>query len=189
MSSVRLNQTRRETVLQKMLDHAFGVKRRELNEAKRKLASDIYDEVYPEKTRRLMKRVPAGFLPTASGFQVTFAGQYAMVYWSEERPVADRHQHRAVRAFSASDEFSVRNLEIEERERRLQEDRDKAYSAARAALGSCATVKQLVEMWPEAAPFVKDFTAPPQQRALTLSIGDLNRQLGLSPGVSQKVKA
>jgi hypothetical protein len=180
MNSVRLNQNMRDAILQRMLDHAFGARSAEIVKLKREFAGDVYDEVYPPKTRAILRRVPAGFLPTTSGFQVIFAGQYTTVHWGEERPAAEKDLHRAVGTYSAEHSFSVRHFEIEKTEARLREERGRALGAARAALRSCTTVKQLVEVWPEAAPFVKAFTAPPQQKALTLNIESLNKQLGLS---------
>ena len=186
MSCVQLNQHMRDVILEKMLDHAFGERQRELDEAKMALAGDIYDDVYSDDMKRLMWKMPAGFLPTATGFQVIFAGQYTTVSWREERRAAEEHFHKAVRTYPATDDLSKRHFELEKQDARLREDRARAKGAARAALNSCATTRQLVEIWPEAAPFVTSVAIPAQQRALTLSIGDLNRQLNLSPAATKK---
>ena len=181
MNSVRLTKDMRATILRRMIEHAFGARAKELDELEKRLAGDIYDDVYPAREQKVMRSLRAGYLPEAEGFSIAFGGQFTAVYWKEERRVADEHTHsRTVRAYAANSPFAERHAEIAKLAMRLKEDKDRAFGAAHSALASCATVRQLVALWPEAAPFVKDFTAPPQQRALALNIAALNRQLGLS---------
>jgi hypothetical protein len=40
-------------------------------------------------------------------------------------------------------------------------------------------MKQLLEVWPEAAPFVKDFLDTPKTVALTITPKELNQHFGL----------
>jgi hypothetical protein len=52
-----------------------------------------------------------------------------------------------------------------------------------ATLDSCYTLKQLLDVWPEVKPFVKDMlnVRPSDVVALSLPIKELNLQLGLKP--------
>lgn len=180
MTSVRLNLQIRDKILQRMLEHAFGKRDKKLAADKTALGNEVYSDLYPTYIRKRMAALPEGYLPESRSQAVAFAGQVTVVLWNGLRRVAEaRSSYHPAKAYDAVHVFTKRFFSLERESSRLKEERAKAESAARAALNSCSTVKKLLEIWPEAKPFVSDFAAPPEVRALTLSIKDLNAQLGL----------
>ena len=180
MNSVRLNLQVRAKILQRLLAHAFGERDKKLNADKEALGHDVYNDLYPTDLRKKMSALPDGFLPESRSQSVAFAGQVTVVVWHELRRIADsRSSYHPTKAYDSDHVFTKRFFGLERESSRLKEERAKAESAARAVLNSCSTLKKLLEIWPEAAPFASDFTAPPAVRALTLSIKDLNVQLRL----------
>ena len=187
MSSVRLNQQIRNTILQRMLKHAFSERLETLDKEEEALGDDIYDDIYPKEIRKKMAALPADYLPIAKYHHVAFGGQVTQIKWAELRRISsDLYGYHTAKAYDAADPFSKRFFELEKHRAKLKEERERAAKAAAAALNSCTTIKKLLEVWPEAAPFVEDFTAPPAVLALTLSIKDLNAQLGLAGITSVK---
>jgi hypothetical protein len=179
MSTVRLNQGMRDTIMGRLMKHAFEKRELDLRKEDTKLADDVYDDIYPKDIKKKMADLPAEFFLSVQHLKVSFAGQFEQVVMSAARPASKRHDYNAAKVYDAKDPLSVRYFEIGKTRTKLREDRARAKSAARAALDSCSTIKQLLEVWPEAGAFVADFTAPPKTRALTLSIKDLNKTLGL----------
>jgi hypothetical protein len=180
MASIRLNQRMRDVILLRLMKHAFGEREKQLKEDEFFLGKDVYDDLYPNALRRKMRALPDGFLRKSSGLTVVFAGQRANVSFDGFRPIANDHDsYQGAKSYDASDELSVRYFEIEASARLLKEERDRARSMAKATLDACNTIKVLLELWPEAKPFVADFTSSKPVLALTVSIKDLNSQLGL----------
>lgn len=184
MSTVRLTKYIRETVLARLLKHAFEAREKALEKDKHTFARQVYDAIYPAAIQKAMKALPKGYLPTASYLMVSFDGKYTHVYFGESRLVAECHQYGqygAAKVFGPKDPLTVRYHELEKIEDALTAEKSKAKSSAEAALNSCTTVKKLIEVWPEVEPFVKDFATTSQSRALAIPIKELNKSLGLPP--------
>lgn len=170
MSTVRLTNYIRETVLARLLKHAFEAREKALEKDKHAFARQVYDAIYPAAIQKAMKALPKGYLPTDGDLKVSFDGKYTHVYFGESRLVAKCHEYNAAKVF-----------EPKKIEDALKAEKSKAKSSAEAALNSCTTVKKLIEVWPEVEPFVKDFATTSQSRALALPIKELNKSLGLPP--------
>lgn len=181
MANIRLTQSMRETILSRLLKHAFEDREKEILRERHKLGNDIYNDVYSKDMRRKMKALPGGFLPTSRSMSVAFGGQRHNAEFEDPRPVAEDHNgYSPARSYDAKDEFSIRHFDIDKSTAALNEERGRAKVAVKAVLNACTTLKGFLEVWPEAAPFVEDFkksSAP--VLALTVSIKDLNKQLGL----------
>jgi hypothetical protein len=180
MASIRLNQRMRDAILLRLMKHAFGEREKQLKKDECFLGKDIYDDLYPSGLRKKMRALPDGFLRKSTSITVAFGGQRANVSFGGFRPIANDHDsYQGAKSYDASDELSVRHFEIEARARLLKEEKDRARSMAKVTLDACNSIKVLLELWPEAKPFVADFTSLKPVLALTVSIKDLNSQLGL----------
>jgi len=185
VKNVRLNDRMRRVILDRLTQHAFQAAREEIDRERAALATAVYDDVYPPDVQRKMGRLPEGFLETNSQICVNMGGQSVRID-VKDRPVAFRHHYfsAAAKAFPASHPFTLRHNDLHARTLKLGEESSKARAQAKAALESCVTCRQLVEAWPEAEPFVRDFVTAksPQSVALAVQVKDLNRQFGLGGG-------
>ena len=179
VSSVRLTREMRNLILSKMMKHAFGDRTAILDKEFSLLGQDVYNDVYPNSLQAKMKALPDGFLPTNSHMHVSFGGQIANVSFGCSLRVSAALGYNPTKIYPASDGLSVKYFELDKQRHVLDEERDKAKAAARAALNSCNTTRSLLAVWPEAEPFLREYLEPPPVRALTLSIPDLNKQLRL----------
>ena len=181
MASVRLTQDMRKTILGRLMSHAFDKRLEQQRKEASHLGDDVYEDIYHRDLQKKMRALPDGFLKLTGGITVCFGGRRSNVSFSKMRPVAECHDtYEGARSYDASHELSVRHFETEKQGSVLREEMDRVRSLAKAALDSCTTLKNLVEAWPEAAPFVKDFAKSRPVLALTVTIKDLNSKLGLS---------
>ena len=180
MASTRLTKDMRNVILSRLMKHAFDDREKQLKVDEHALGDDVYGDLYPARLLKKMRALPDGFLRKSSGLRVCFGGQRVNVSFGATRLIAEAHDtYEGVKSYDASDDLSVRHLELDGRRRALDEDEGRAKSAAKAALDSCTTVKNLLEVWPEAEPFVRDFTTSRAVVALTVSVDELNNQFGL----------
>jgi len=183
MKSVRLTQDMRQKILCRLLEHAFGDRQKELRTDDEAFGLAVYEDVYDVLTRRRMKAFPEGFLKLKIHLKVAFGGQQDQVCWKGLRPTSAAHEYDRAKSYLADHPLSKRRDELEQRRSRLREEQNKSRSQIKSVLDSCSTIRQLVEIWPEASSFVEDFAAsgPAAVTALALPIKSLNEQLGLPP--------
>lgn len=183
MATVRLNEHIRQSVLKKLMEHAFAEEQKLLDRDLERLAVEVYNDIYPADLQRKMRRLPANFFDTDASIAVAMGGQ--VVHLKVPKcPVAYVHYHSGytpAKTYAASHPFSERHDELYRRRKDLEERSATARKHAYSVLTSCATCKQLVEVWPEVEPFVSPFTkaSSPQSVALMVPVKELNRQFGL----------
>jgi hypothetical protein len=118
-----------------------------------------------------------------SHINVAFGGQQDRVVWKGLLPIASKHEFDRAASYAPDHPLSQRRDVLEKLRSALRADKDRASSQIKGVLSSCSTLRQFVEIWPEAASFVKDFeqAGPAAVTALALPIKSLNEQLGLPP--------
>lgn len=180
MGATRLTKFMRSKVLERLVDHAFKDRRKGIVAMRYDLGDLVYADLYPTKDRAAMAKLPAGFLPEQDAVQVTFGGQWYNICFRKVVRVAVSHSSGRSRDYPSDHMFADMQSEISKHTSDLRADEELARAEAKAALNSCSTVKQLLELWPEVEPFVSDFVVTPAKtKALALSIPDLNAHLGL----------
>jgi len=182
--SVRLTNEMRWAVLKALLAKAFDEEYRVYNQACEALGDLVYDDVYDRPARRMMARLPDGFLPEASQMKVSFGGEVDLVHFSKPRRIANKHdgyEWNKASVYGCDHAFSVEHGRLVRLKRDLEERYAKAKKDAMAVLESCRTTGQLVEVWPEVAPFVEPLVDSPEKRvtSLTVPIAVVNDELGL----------
>jgi hypothetical protein len=182
MKNARLSEKVRGAILFRLMDHAFGKTRAAIAADRESLARLVYDDVYPSDVQRKMQRLPEGFFESGSQICVNMGGQ-CVRFDTLDRLVAWKHHYFSTPAMSypADHHFTKLHDDLHARTLKLDEESSRARAQAKAVLQSCATYKQLAEVWPEAEPFASDFAASavPQILALTVKVSDLNGWLGL----------
>jgi hypothetical protein len=177
----RLTEERRRAIVERLIRHRFS-KETEALVAKWQVFEDsVYDEVYPKKIQAAMAALPDGFLTKGGLLKVIFGGETTNVKVSLKRPVSNAHLEYSatVKVFDAKDPLTLQFRELSKEEAAFRAKREAARAAAKSVLRSCNTVKQLVEVWPESAPFVKDFLEFPKCVALTVTPKELNAHFNL----------
>ncbi|RRY03797.1 Nmad5 family putative nucleotide modification protein [Brucella anthropi] len=172
----RLNNDIRADICQKMLDHRFGDEMKELVLDKVKFAEAVYNSVYSKTVRNQMHKLPNGWLCEGYKLQVCFGASYTDVYFSGtchgklhylirnwkdipdiHRRVLRKHEHNAAKVYSALDPLSERHEELANRQKTLLNKVSEAEKAITASLSKVSSVERLLDLWPEAKPFLAPY--------------------------------
>lgn len=200
MASIRLSVGMKEQIERRLIHYRFSEEAQQLVADYAQLASDVYDDVYPEITQKKMEALPKGWLPTtgeigaqfgetgSSYSNLSFGGKcYGEISYAGGREGNDRGTNRLVpysdksgcaKRYEATDPMSERYEQLEARYKDLEERIRVAKKVARAAMDSVTTINRLKEVWPEIAPFTERFETRPNQLP-AISRPDLNGLLGL----------
>lgn len=181
--SRRLTNDDRKVIRERLLAHAFGQRAAELLKEEHVLAAAAYDRVYSKKIRDAMAALPPGFVAEEGGIYATVAGRRCSLKFGEPRRVRSGYAGNIPdKCFNvlADDALGAKILAHANAEKALNEEREKAAMAVRAALSAMVTVKQCLERWPEVRTFVADLEKKPST-ALAIPLRNLNKMLGLPP--------
>jgi hypothetical protein len=164
----------------------------------RKLALDIYNDIYSESLRKKMAELPAGWLPQVTHFSMSFAGDYATLYFDgprfgntynygthfNERDEAetkyvmlDKDRKGAVKYFDANDKFTDEYRELRNLSKDFESSLKEGYNKIQQAFRLSTTVQGLKIKWPEVTPFLGDLDTVSMVPALPLA--DLNQYFEL----------
>lgn len=181
MKSVRLTQDMRQKILGRLLTHGFGKQVTALRADDEAFGLAVYEDVYDKLARRRMKSMPEGYMKQSLHLTVAFGGQQDQVVWKGHLPIASKDEYDRAKSYQADHPLAQRRDILERRRVALRAEKEGALHKIKAVLASCTTIRQLVEIWPEAEEFVRDFVAsgPEAVTALALPIKSLNEQLGL----------
>jgi hypothetical protein len=162
------------------MTHTFEAADNAWHLERKKFDKDVYEDVYEPKVRAAMKRLPPEFLPYDKQICVSLGGAYEAIN-VDKCPVAykDTFYSRAAKVYDSTHPLVLRFRELEKKKHELQDKKNEAKSAAKAALDGCMTIKQLIEAWPEVKPFVRDYLVTRKTVALTITTKELNAHFGL----------
>jgi len=180
MKTQTLNEKLRRLILDRLVTSRFGDRQKELRKSFESLGDAVYDSVYPKAILRSMEKLPNGFFERSDHFRVSFGGDVHDVPMSKERPMAVKHLGYAVVAQFSSDHHLTEMYDnVLDDKRTLEQEIAAARAKARGLIWYSYTVRQLLERWPECAPFVQDLIASDTSTALAIPMTDLNRTFGL----------
>lgn len=199
MASIRLSVGMKEQIERRLIHYRFSEEAQELVADYAQLASDVYDDLYPELTRKKMEALPKGWLPKVDGVGVqfgdsgskyttlSFSGKcYGEISYAGGRGDTERGGSRLVpysdksgcsKRYEMTDAASERYDDLEARYKALEERIRAGRKAARAAMDQVTTLARLIEVWPEIAPFTEGFEK--RNTLPAISRPDLNGLLGL----------
>lgn len=184
MASVTLTQGHRHKILERILNHAFGERKKKIQEKEYKLADQAYKKLYSEELRKKMEALPEGFLSTTQSIQINLGGQWHyLAFRNEERRRAAQDYNLRRLDIPVGDALGAEIYDWLRDEKQLKEEQEAALNNARAVLKSATTLKSLLDKWPEIEEFTKDIR--PKVTALAVPMHKLNRVLDLPP---EKVK-
>jgi hypothetical protein len=199
MTSIRLSVGMKEQIERRLIHYRFSEEAQQLVAEYAQLASDVYDDVYPNTTQKKMKELPKGWLPTTASISVQFgeaglsyanlafagicygeisyAGGQGKVECETCRLVPYNERNGCVKQYPYTHPLSKRYDELETRYKALEERIRAGRKAARAAMDQVTTLARLIEVWPEIAPFTEGFER--RNTLPAISRPDLNGLLGL----------
>ena len=142
----------------------------------RKLAVDIYNDFYSETMRKKMAELPSGWLPLASHFSMSFAGDYTTLYFdgpsfgndyrhgvkfndtddNTRFLMLDKDRKNAIRYFDAHDKFTTEYRELANLSKDFKESLNAGYTKIQQGFRLSTTVQGLKAKWPEITPFLGD---------------------------------
>lgn len=160
MKTVRLNSVMRKTILDRLMEQGFAERRGLVEDEMKELGDDVYDHAYPKSIVMKMKRLPPDFFPEVGEIKVSFGGEVAVLPITKPRLVAHKHQYygNVVGMFGGDHPYTESYSRLKAEERKLDQEESTAKQQARAVLASVATLRQLLEVWPERGPLVEDLT-------------------------------
>lgn len=175
---MRLTDSKRETIVKRLLNHKFGEAEAALNERQKEFANKVYRDCYPEDLRKAMAVLPQGFLRETSHIAVQFGGDYERLNLPQPEPQACKFSGSCTKVYDANHPLCAEYRIIAQHEAGLAEQRMDLQAEARAVLDNCSTVNRLLTVWPELGPFCRDMRDSPR-RDLMVPRDDLNKTFGL----------
>lgn len=180
--SVRLTNAMRESICRELLKQRFEAEEEVLLNDKLDFADRCYNAVYSPEERKIMSKLPNGYMPTCTETSFCFQkAWYALRFRNAKRiPWADRNSWHAER-FSFSDEnLLVKEwAELQRRSDSLKEMKSEAKTKIMAILRGISTVKRLLETWPEVAPWLPASEADASINLPAVPVAEINAMLNL----------
>lgn len=197
--STRLTNDLRDTIASDILRHRFNEQVDALIADRAALADAIYNDIYRKSDREKMEALPKGWLPEETNIGVQFgssSSRYENVEFNghfygklgalrtkrEDERVTRRvpHKHRSgcAKVYEETHKLALRHQELDARWSAMKAEFDAASRQIMAALASVSTIKRLIEVWPEVAPFASKHEDAPRQLP-SVPTEKLNEMLGL----------
>ena len=186
MASIRLTNTMRELIRNRLLEKRFAPEEKALQDAFTKLADDIGRSLLTPKQWKMVEELPEGWLKKTNGVRAAFAGQRKDLTMGAalafpDSLYGDSYYRRDVEAlFPADHKFTERFTQLTQREAELKQERQQCKREIEGVLSSCSTLGKLHEIWPESKQVSGDMGTPPASHGVpAIVINDLNAKLGL----------
>ena len=198
MSTIRINATIRDTVIQGLLNHRFSVEQNNIAERKEQIKQRIgelrkiaYKAVYGAQAEKMLV-VPKGWMEERSAVRVEVEGRTRIeVDFEKPMPIPqeDLGYSKAAALWAADcdymkeyDSIQEAQASLDEDERELHKEISQLKNRALAIINSVTTVKRLLEVWPEVAEFLPEENAGAAGGVPAVLIEDLNKAFGLQKG-------
>ena len=187
LRSTKLTKDCRISILNQIIKESFSDKVEEVEEERRAFSEVVYNDLYDEKTRRVMESLPEGWLPKSDHFFIQFGSDgtgYCRRAFSSPKLFLAKHKeghHQCLKVYDGGHELSKLHADLTRRIGELKDTRDNAQNQARAILNSCSTTKQLKDCWPEITKYVEQYE-PTESRTTAIApvTKGLNDMLNLS---------
>lgn len=178
--STRITKEIREAIAKDLVKHRFTDAVQAIYKKRADLADAVYRDLYKASEREQMAALPAGMLPEVDELSVRFGGSYTNVYFSgfmygdlskvasaarngTNRRVFFKHKGTCAKDYDARHKLAIQHEEINGAAADLVKEVYAAHRAAIGAISKVGTIKRLIEVWPEVAPFARRFDTGPAQ--------------------------
>lgn len=174
---MRLTNEMRDIIAKRVLTHRFEKSLLEFYERRAALAKSVYDDVFTEGMQADMRKLPEGWLPRCSTIKIQFGvtgSAYdemhfngvihnSMTRYIKKRPdticklLPFRFRDHCVRVYNDDHMLAQSWQDLQDQHGNLHSNIKMAERQMEQALGRASSIKKLLELWPEMAPFVQDF--------------------------------
>lgn len=194
---MKLLKSTREQIARNLVNHAFKADYVALCSAAELKVEEIYNNTFDEKTRNLMNSLPKDFLPTvdricvynselSATFYIHFNGKIIIARYHSQTTI-DEYLWKNINSPDVKKrkphdcqlDYSGEANEVIQCYVEMSENYFKTYSATFAALSGFRTHEQLLNGWPEVAPFIPVDELPPTSQAVGFPVGQMNAMLKL----------
>lgn len=196
VASIRLTTADRESIAKGMLKHRFAKDAARLVKDRAAFALAVYEDIYKPKDRAAMEALPKGWLPEKDHIAVKFADKFTQLPFSGcvslgydyrdlasveaiNRRVIGKHANACAAVYEATHKLAIRYELLSQRRSAFKQELREAETQITAALGSVTTTNRLLELWPEASPFVASLGVKAATALPALPTDKLNAMLGL----------
>lgn len=194
--TTRLTNDLREKIANDILRHRFNEQVDALIADRAALAEAIYNDIYRKAEREKMDALPNGWLPEETNIGVQFVARYENFEFNGHfygklgalrtkreddrvsRRVQFRHRVGCAKVYEEGHKLAVHHAELDARWSAMKAEYEAASRQTMAALASVSTIKRLIEVWPEVAPFVAKYDEQPCNLP-SVPTDKLNEMLGL----------
>ena len=181
MSTVKLRKQIKDSVEAAILSHRFSAEDKALQARLKKLARDIYDDVFKPAQQKRMNDLPKGWLPERDAIRVQIGGSYERLQLPEPLRFTSETSGCTLAAYDGKHKFSEEWLSIEGEEKKLDELRFHFKKQIQSVFSRATTVNRLKELWPEIAEFLKPWEDYAPAQLPMVPIPALNTALKLPP--------
>lgn len=183
--SVRLTNDIKEGVIKNILAHSLGKEAEKLEQRRKELSDEVYNDYYDKTTRDKINALPDGWLPKRDRMHVVFGnsstGYCERNFKEPKRFLARDMEHRALKVYPYEHRLTAKHDKLTDDIKEHNEKMKKAEISARGVINNCNTTKQLKEVWPSIAKFVESYEPSQKKTGTEIApvLTDLNKMLGL----------
>lgn len=178
VASYRLTNWDRDAILKRALEAGFDKQAQALAKRENAIAVRCYNNIFSADDRKKIAALPDGWLPTDASPSFNVGGLH--IEFKMIEPLRIPHKLRNERLGSIKDRDlidAVNQLLADKKDH--DERRSAAKASAKAILYSVTTAKKLIEVWPQAKPFLQGIGVAAALHVPATQIIELNKMLGL----------
>lgn len=186
MSTSKLTNMIRDQIIGKAIAATFDKEHQEISVAKAELAERCYNHIVPLDVRKLIAKLPEGWLRLDKCLRFHINGLYISLGHPKGLPVKYSNGCGVVGSI-VDDVLRDDVIELNKREEAFNASKSKAYKALQQMIYGITTFKQLKATWPEGEKFYSSLQPKTESSNLpAIMVDDVNAMLGLN--ASKKVK-
>ena len=166
MSVTRLTKDLRNIICNTLMDRAYVERRNKLEEMEHSLGMDVYNDFYTADIREKMSALPKDFFEESIFMRVSFDNTYYHIYVKESVLFGYNHNKQYVGAlnnYPAGHELTDKFILFKKYKEELEHDLECLKMETFAILEKCATVKKLIETWPEITSILQELNISTNQ--------------------------
>lgn len=181
--SIRITDSMRTAITQRLLDHRFDKERRALLRRENDLALKFYRAIYSAPDRKAMEAVPAGWMPVTMRIRISI-GNYGHELRCPDGltiPYVDQGQRHDVKKIKGGDALAEAFADFNAGKLAHQKEAKAVREKTVSTLAAFGTIASLLKAWPEIKPFVDQLGFNEAKKSLPAAIpAELNTSLGLA---------
>jgi hypothetical protein len=160
--TTRLNQSIRDRILSNAVRDAFKDIDAKLKDQEHALGERIVKETWG-KHYETARNMPESLMNWAKDVRANIGGMHAALHLKESMPVPESlrfNTYAQRKAFAGDTKIADAWHELTQAQRQAIKDREDLTCELRASLKSVSTVKQLLEVWPDARLYLPEIATP-----------------------------